>query len=125
MHKTWLVSGCLVLALGCGKKDKDEGAGGAAADKPKAGATAGGCDRRGKENVCGEYHGGSKAAWVKEQCTAMSATYVEKCPTDGAVGRCVNEAGTAMETHTLFYGPAYTKEAMVAMCGAPMQLRDP
>jgi hypothetical protein len=117
---SWVVI-VAALALGCGKK-KDGG--GDTSGAPAGGKLAGACDRREKEKVCGEYHGGAKADWVKDQCKAMSAPFVDSCPKDGAVGRCVNEAGTAMEVHTVYYAPM-TKETVTAMCKAPMQLRDP
>lgn len=115
----------LLLALGCGKKD--DGAKPGKSGEPAGaagGKSAGGCDRREKERLCGEYHGAAKAGWIKEQCQAMGAPFVESCPKEGAVGRCVNEVGTPMEVHTVWYAPA-TKETVVAMCKAPMQLRDP
>jgi hypothetical protein len=55
----------------------------------------------------------------------MEATFVERCPVEGALGRCVREAGTAMETQLLFY-PPFTLETAKAMCGDPgAQLRAP
>ena len=115
----------LLIALGCGKKkdDGDQGKQGAPA-AAAGGKVAGACDRREKEHLCGEYHGAAKADWVKQQCQAMGAPFVESCPKEGAVARCANEVGTPMEVHTVYY-PPLTKETATAMCKAPMQLREP
>lgn len=115
----------LGLGLGCGKKD-DGGKQGTSGDPAAAGGgkAAGGCDRREKEHLCGEYHGAATVDWVKKECQTLGAPFVESCPKEGAVGRCVGEAGTPMEVHTIWYAPA-TKETVAAMCKPPMQLRDP
>jgi hypothetical protein len=134
------ISLAFALALGLGCKKKDEAAkqgdpAAAAGDKPASdkaagdkaagGKPAGACDRRAKERVCGEYHGAAKTDWVKQECAAMGAPFVETCPKEGAVGRCVGEAGTPMEVHSVFYGPGLTKEQFAMMCKAPMQPREP
>ena len=127
----------LAPALGCKKQDEgvkqgnpaaagaktagDKAAGGKAA----GGKSAGACDRRVKERVCGEYFGAAETDWVKHECELMGAPFVETCPKEGAVGRCVGEAGTPMEVHTVFYGPGLTKEQFAMMCQPPMQPREP
>jgi len=115
------------LGLGCKKQDEGgkPGEPAAASDKAAGGKAAGACDRRAKEALCGEYHGAAKADWIKQQCEAMGAPFVESCPKESAVGRCVGEAGTPMEVQTVFYGPAFTKETFAMMCKAPMQVREP
>lgn len=123
MKFSWVViAAALVLGAGCGKKKEDGGKGAPAG--ASSGKAAGGCDRREKEKLCGEYHGAAKPDWVKDQCKAMGAPFVESCPKDGAVGRCVNQPGTDMEVHNVFYAPL-TKETATAMCQSPAQLRDP
>lgn len=63
---------------------------------------------------------------VKKNCEASTgAKFVPACPRDQAVARCVTEKGTAVESHTVFYGPKMTKEQAAAMCKAPSELRDP
>lgn len=117
----------LLAAGGCKKKEDgkgQQGSGQAAAAAAAGGKVIGGCDRREKEHVCGEYHGAAKLEWIKEECKAMGAPFVESCPKEGAAGRCANEVGTPMEVHTLYYAPM-TKETVTAMCKAPMQLREP
>jgi hypothetical protein len=127
-NSRWMVlAATFLLMLGCGKKNEgskqDEGAG-APGEMAAGGKRAGGCDRRAKEKVCGEYLGAAKTDWVKKECEALGAPFVEACPKEGAVGRCVNHAGTAMEVHTLYYAPM-TKETVTAMCQAPQQVREP
>jgi hypothetical protein len=122
-----VIAVALGLGLGCKKKDEGGKSGdpAAASDKAAGGKSAGACDRRSKEGICGEYHGAAKADWIKQQCDAMGAPFVESCPKDGAIGRCVGEAGTPMEVHSVFYGPSFTKETFAMMCKAPMQPREP
>ncbi|MCW5806117.1 MAG: hypothetical protein KIT31_27380 [Deltaproteobacteria bacterium] len=119
----------LTLLVGCGGK-KDDGKrddGKKPDDKAKVESKlAGGCDRREKEGVCSEYHGRATADWVKKECPGYNAQFVEACPKEGAVGRCVIEAGNASETHTLYYAPQMSKEAFAQLCKPPdSQPRDP
>lgn len=118
---SWVLHGAA-----CGKKDDKPNADKASAPAGKAGTVAGGCDRREKEHLCGEYHGAATSDWVKKECPNYGgAPYVEACPTEGAVARCVVEPGTTMEVHNVFYAPV-TKEAADAMCkGTGMELRAP
>ena len=91
-----MLSAMLFSLPGCAKKD-DKGGGGdkAGAGKTTAssGKTAGGCDRRAKEKLCGEYYGAAKTDWVKKECPQYGgATFVDACPKEGAVGRCVKRS---------------------------------
>lgn len=89
---------------------------GTTAGKPPGNALKGACDRRAKENVCGAYYGGNaNKGLIEKECAAMNATFVESCPTEKAVGTCIRDKGTAMETRTTFYDPM-TKETVKAMC---------
>lgn len=118
----------LALLVGCGGKKDDGGkkADDKGGDKKPEFKLAGGCDRRDKEGVCGEYHGIATADWVKKECPNYKAEFVQACPKEGAVGRCVTEAGTASETHTLYYAPKVSKEQFALMCKPPLsQPRDP
>ena len=118
-QRVLLIASLLMIAPACGKKDKD--AGGGKGEPAAAGKLAGGCDRRANEHLCGEYHGAvATPDWVKEQCDAMKAPFVEACPKEGAVGRCLGEGGT----ETLFYAP-FTKESVADMCKPPMKLVEP
>jgi hypothetical protein len=126
---------CALLAL-CACSKKEESRAGGDKDKvtgkddkketreTKKGGNAGGCDRRAGEALCGEYHGNmATPEWVKEQCEYMKVPYVEACPKEKAVGRCVRDAGTAQETQTVWYEPT-PKETVAAMC-KDGELRDP
>lgn len=88
----------------------------ATAGRGSGSALKGACDRRAKENLCGAYFGElATKSNVEKECAAMSATFVEKCPTEKAVGTCIRDKGTVMETRTTFYEPM-TKETVKEMC---------
>jgi hypothetical protein len=114
----------LLAAGGCKKKEDGKAQPGGQPAAAAGGKSVGACDRREKEHVCGEYRGAAKLEWIKEQCKAMGAPFVESCPKEGAAGRCANEVGTPMEVHTVYYAPM-TKETVTAMCKPPMQLSEP
>lgn len=114
----------LVLAIAaCGKGD---GAG--KADKgPPSGATnadgdqlprAGACDTRAKNNLCVEYFGQPGSApgpteSAKTNCAAAEGTMIEKCPTEGAFGRCISNEIRIQQL--LVYAPM-TKEKAELYC---------
>jgi hypothetical protein len=128
LSRTALVLAAVALlgVGGCGKKDKDDkepAKGAPAAKADTGGKTAGGCDRRTADALCGEYFGMAKTDWVKKECEAYGGPFVEACPKEGAVLRCVMGGGTGQELHNLFYAPM-TKEAATAMC-AGGEVREP
>ncbi|MBL9014332.1 MAG: hypothetical protein JNL83_09150 [Myxococcales bacterium] len=114
----------LVVALGaCGKGDKTD-----KADKgPSSGATnadgdelprAGACDTRAKNNLCVEYFGQPGTAPgisenSKTNCVAAEGTVVDKCPTEGAFGRCISNEIRIQQM--LVYAPM-TKEKAEMYC---------
>ena len=116
-----VITALAVAALAACKGDsKDAGAAKKPSDKPSAApaalASSGACDRRARENLCGEYFGAMTTAdWVKQQCAAMDAPMVATCPTEGAVGSCTRDVGTPQQTRTVFYAPM-TGDTVKAMC---------
>jgi hypothetical protein len=118
MTQRWLlIASLVVFGASCGKQD----GGGARGEPAAATKAAGGCDRRETEHLCGEYHGAmAKPDWVKGECEAMKAPFVEACPKDGAVARCLGEGGT----ETLYYAP-FTRDSVAALCKPPMKLGEP
>jgi len=113
----------VVLAIGACGKDKGGGGGGTAS----SGATnrdgdqlprAGGCDTRTKNNICVEYFGQPGSApgmgeSSKSNCALAEGTVVEKCPTEGAIGRCISDEIRIQQM--LFFAPM-TKEKAEMMC---------
>lgn len=120
MRIIWTLGLCMSLSVvACGKDDKKKGEGGKS--KATSGKTAtassgpvAACDRRAKEFLCAEYWGkGANKDWVKKQCDHYKVPTLDKCPTDGAIGRCVRNAGTPGETQEVWFKGA---EAMLAAC---------
>ena len=75
--------------------------------------------RRAREHLCGEYYGPlAKPAWIKRECDAQGVPMVDRCPAEGAVGRCARDVGSPQHTVTVFYGPT-TAEFARAMCTDP------
>jgi hypothetical protein len=114
----------VVLALAaCGKGDKS----GSSDKGPSSGATNadgdelprnGACDTRAKNQMCVDYFGqpgtepGVKES-VKKNCAAAEGTVLEKCPTDGAFGRCISNEIRIQQL--LVYAPM-TKEKAEMYC---------
>lgn len=114
----------LVVALSaCGKGDKaDKGDKGAPSGATNADGDnlprAGACDTRAKNNMCVEYFGQPGSAPgptenTKSQCAAAEGTLVEKCPTEGAFGRCISNEIRIQQM--LVYAPM-TKEKAELYC---------
>ena len=111
------------IALGLAAMATACGSGGG--ERAPSTVRAGGCDRRAKESICAEYHGAVTSAWVEKECPAYGATFVPRCPLEGAIARCVRAAGPGTELHEVWYAPA-TRDTASAMCQPPDgQLRDP
>ena len=117
--KAGIISGIVIaLALGaCGKGDKGTASGAANADGDEL-PRQGGCDSRTKNNVCVEYFGQPGGATGitpngKSTCEQAGGSVVEKCPTEGALGRCVSAEIRIQQM--LLYAPM-TKEKAEQMC---------
>lgn len=121
MRWMWIaIIGASLALASCGKSDdKDKGKTSDKGNKADKGDKAssgpvGACDRREKEFLCGEYYGKMATKdWVKEQCDYQKVPTLDKCPTEGAIGRCVMFAGTAQELHEVWFKGG---EAMFDMC---------
>lgn len=84
----------LITSAACGKKN---------ATPAKAKGPAGACHMV-KEKYCNEYYGMADRKWVDDNnCKVMNVPVLDKCPTEGAVKRCVFDGGTIQERHLLIY----------------------
>ncbi|MBS0619487.1 MAG: hypothetical protein JSR44_14970 [Spirochaetes bacterium] len=82
----------VMLFAACGKKTDANAKG-----------PAGACHRE-KEFYCNEYYGMATKKWVEnDNCKPMNVPYLAKCPTQGAIKRCVFDGGTMQERHLLIY----------------------
>lgn len=113
----------LTLAVGCSKdKDKPKGeSGGGGHTKAETSKLAGSCDTRTKDQMCSEFGGGAEYKKnVESDCTTgYGGTFIDgPCPTDGIVGRCVNEDGFGVSM--IYYAPKTADEAK-AMCGTMLK----
>lgn len=93
-----ILFGSLLTVAACGKKkDKDESKSGGGA-KNAAGQSLpaqGACDTREQNKLCTEYFGqpGGPTGMQPSQksgCEANGGKPLDKCPTEGALGRCVS-----------------------------------
>lgn len=118
MNANW----CLVIAVACAltacgnKKDKENT--GAQNASGQSLPRQGGCDTRAANQMCVEYFGqpGDKPGITDSQkstCEGNGGTVVEKCPTEGALGRCISNEIRIMQG--LMYEPM-TKEKADMMC---------
>lgn len=117
--KAAFIGGVLIAAaLGaCGNKDSAKGSGATNSsgdELPRQGA----CDARGKTNICIEYFGqpGSSTgitASGRSNCEQAGGTVLEKCPKEGALGRCISAEIRIQQT--LMYVPL-SKEKAEQLC---------
>lgn len=117
--KAGIIAGVLLsLALGaCGKGENKAQSGAANAEGDEL-PRQGGCDTRTTNKLCVEYFGQPGGATGitpagKSACDQAGGTVVEKCPTDGALGRCISAEIRIQQM--LFYAPM-TKEKAEQMC---------
>ncbi|MDW8307518.1 MAG: hypothetical protein RML34_10680 [Leptospiraceae bacterium] len=93
-----IVSTLALAAAACGKKQ--EGA------KEKAAATApiGACHYV-KDKYCTEYYGNLVTKqWIDENnCKPLKVNVIDKCPTEGAVARCIFDEGTSQMRQIVVY----------------------
>lgn len=112
---SFLVVGALA---GCGKGDKDPAGSGARNAAGDALPRQGGCDTRAANQLCAEYFGqpggptGIRPS-QKAACEAAGGTPIERCPTEGALGRCVSNEIRIQQT--LMYEPM-TKDKAAQLC---------
>lgn len=113
--KAWICGIAIALSVGaCSKSEKTGATNSEGASLPRQG----GCDTRSQNNLCAEYFGqpdgptGIRPS-TKAACEAAGGAVVEKCSTDGALGRCVS---SEIRIQQMLFYPPLTKDKAEQMC---------
>lgn len=102
----WMLAAIAIsfLAVACGKKQEGE---------KKAASPAGpvGACHYVKDKYCNEYFGSMVTKnWIDENnCKPLKTSVIDKCPSEGAVARCIFDEGTPQMRQMVIYDKKIVK----------------
>lgn len=93
-----------LLVVACGKKQEGE-------KKAAAPAAPVGACHYVKDKYCNEFFGSMVTKnWIDENhCKPLNASVIDKCPTEGAVARCIFDEGTPQMRQMVIYNAGLVK----------------
>lgn len=113
-----LVSVIVVGVAACGKGEpkgkQGAPASGATNERGQVLPRQGACDDRAAHKLCTDYFGqpdgkAGPSDYLKKQCESGGGTYLDVCPKEGALGRCISEEIRIQQV--LMYPPMERAEA--------------